>query len=83
MTTAQLLHHSTWLLTVASIVGTQANIYRRRWGFAVWFVANLAWAAYNLWLGAWAQAALWVVYSAFAVQGWVTWGRIARGGGRP
>lgn len=31
----------TWLVTTASIVGAVANIYKRRWGFAVWLCANV------------------------------------------
>ncbi len=62
-----------WVVTVASLVGTVANIYKRRWGFAVWFVTNLAWTGYDAWLGAWPQAALMAVYAGLAVWGWAKW----------
>jgi hypothetical protein len=62
-----------WAVTFASIVGTIANIYGKRWGFGVWLATNLSWAAYDIWIAAWAQAALFVVYSGTAVWGLIKW----------
>jgi membrane protein implicated in regulation of membrane protease activity len=67
-----------WLVTILSIVGTVANIYGRRWGFAVWLGTNLSWAIYDAWIGAWAQAVLFLVYAGLAIWGLVKWR-----GGRP
>jgi hypothetical protein len=64
-----------WLVTLASVVGTFANTRKLRWSFAVWFATNIAWAAYDAWLGAWPQCALFCVYAALAVYGWIHWGR--------
>lgn len=69
------LGHLMWGVTVASLVGTVANIYKRRWCFAVWFFTNCLWTVYDLSIQAWAQAALMAVYTALAVHGWFHWGR--------
>jgi nicotinamide mononucleotide transporter len=66
-------HDAMWLVTAASLVGTTANAYRRRWCFAVWVPTNLLWCAYDVWLGAYPQAALMGVYAVLAVVGWRKW----------
>lgn len=63
----------TWLLTIASLVGVVANIYRRRWCFLVWMVTNASWAAVDAIHGIWSQAALMAIYFGLAVWGWVRW----------
>ena len=67
--------HAMWLVTVASLIGTVANIYQRRWCFWVWLGTNIAWAAYDAWIGAVAQAALMAVYACLSVWGLLTWRR--------
>lgn len=73
------IHGAMWLVTVASIIGTVANIYQRRWCFGVWMGTNLAWAAFDAWIGAYAQATLQAVYAGLAVWGLVQWAAKARG----
>ena len=68
-----MIDHWMWLVTFASLVGTVANVYKRRWCFAVWLVTNLCWAAYDLAIGATAQAALMAVYAGLAVWGLIRW----------
>jgi membrane protein implicated in regulation of membrane protease activity len=63
----------TWFLTGASLVGVVANIYRRRWCFAVWLVTNTTWAVYDFSIGATAQGVLFSVYAVLAVWGLWTW----------
>jgi len=67
------LDSAMWLVTAASITGTVANIYKRRWCFGVWAVTNAMWAAYDLWIGAHAQAALMAVYFGLALWGLWRW----------
>jgi len=62
-----------WIVTLASIVGTVANIYKRRWCFAVWAATNATWCAYDAYLGIWPQAALMGVYFGLAVYGLAKW----------
>jgi len=63
-----------WLVTAAAIVGAIGNVRHRRWGFAVWIVTNACWLAYDLAIGANAQAALFAVYAGLAIWGWLSWG---------
>jgi nicotinamide riboside transporter PnuC len=66
---------SMWAVTAASIVGTVANIYGKRWCFAVWMVTNSLWTVYDMYKCAYPQAALMAVYTALAVWGWCKWQR--------
>lgn len=69
-----------WVVTVASLIGTVANVYRRRWGFLVWVGTNSAWVVYDIHLAAWPQAALMAVCLVLAVWGWFAWGRASSSG---
>jgi nicotinamide riboside transporter PnuC len=70
----------TWIITIAALVGTIANIKRHRWCFAVWLVTNCAWAAVDYGAGLYSQAALMAVYAGLSVWGWCSWKQIeARG----
>jgi nicotinamide riboside transporter PnuC len=64
-----------WLVTAASLVGTLANVRRRRWCFYVWLATNACWAAYNLHKGAYAQAVLMATYFGLSIWGLLTWRR--------
>jgi len=67
-----------WIVMVASLVGTVANIYKKRWGFGVWLVTNAAWVWHNLLIREYPQAALFLVYTGLAVWGLVRWNREGR-----
>jgi nicotinamide riboside transporter PnuC len=62
-----------WLVTAASIVGTLANIYGRRWCFVVWMVTNILWVEYDVYKEAYPQAALMMVYALLAAWGYTKW----------
>ena len=64
-----------WAVSVASLVGTVANVHRKRWCFHVWAVTNACWACYDLWKGAYAQAALMAAYFGLSIWGLFTWRR--------
>lgn len=66
--------HWTWLVTTAAIVGTVANVWRKRWGFAVWMVTDLVWCVRDLMIGENAQAFLMAVYFGLGVWGFMAWG---------
>lgn len=63
----------TWLIALASIIGTVANVYRRRWCFGVWLVTNAFWTIYDLSIGAYAQGALMAVYFGLSALGLYQW----------
>jgi len=60
---------------VVSLIGTIANIHRRRWCFLLWMFTNATWAAYDYAIGAHGQAALQFAYFWLAVWGWFRWGK--------
>jgi nicotinamide riboside transporter PnuC len=63
----------TYIITAASIVGTVANIYRRRFGFVLWFLTDVFWCAYDITIAEYSQAVLWGVYALLAAWGWWRW----------
>lgn len=63
----------TWLITIAAIIGTVANIYKRPWCFAIWLVTNSLWMAVDYMAGMYAQAFLFAVYVVLAVWGLIKW----------
>jgi hypothetical protein len=68
-----MIDQAMWLVTAASIIGTVANICKRRWCFYVWAATNATWAVYDLWKGAPAQAGLMAVYFGLSVWGIRAW----------
>ena len=62
-----------WVVTIASIIGTVANVYKKSWCFIVWASTNFMWVVYNIHKEIYAQAALWVVYFGLSVWGWCKW----------
>lgn len=65
----------TWLITIASIVGTVANIYKKQWCFIIWLITNSAWIVIDFVSGMYSQAALFAVYVCLAVWGLIQWNR--------
>ena len=68
-----MIDEAMWIITVASVVGTVANIYKRRWCFGVWAVTNATWVVYDVWKGAHAQAAMMAIYFGLAIWGLIQW----------
>lgn len=63
----------TWSLTVASIIGTVANIYKKQWCFFIWLATNTSWMIFDFYKGIYAQAFLFSVYTGLAVWGIIQW----------
>lgn len=62
-----------WLVTGLSIAGTVLNIKKKRICFLIWLVTNSLWLAYDLSIGAYAQAAMMAVYVGLSVWGIIEW----------
>jgi nicotinamide riboside transporter PnuC len=62
-----------WLVTLASLIGTVANIKKKQWCFGVWLCTNSIWCVYDYMIGAQAQAALFFVYVLLAIYGLWEW----------
>ena len=66
-------HEWTWGIVVFSIVGTIANIKKKRWCFIVWLFTNSAWLAYSIMTEQYSRAILDAIYLCFAVHGLIQW----------
>lgn len=67
----------TWLITIAAIIGTVANIYKKQWCFIIWLFTNFLWMAIDAAVGLYSQAALFAVYLLLSVWGLYQWNREA------
>ena len=67
------------LITIASIIGTIANIYKKRWCFIIWLFTNGFWCIYDISIGAYSQAILFAVYFMLAIHGSIKWRKDSAG----
>lgn len=65
----------TWTITIASIIGTVANIYKKSWCFVIWVFTNGIWCVIDYRTGLYAQAFLFGIYFLLAVWGLYQWGK--------
>lgn len=63
----------TYLMAVASMIGTVANSFQKKWCFYVWFCTNLFWIIYNLKIRQYAQMLLYIFNLATCVIGILKW----------
>ena len=62
---------------VLSLAGNALINFRKRIGFFVWILSNVAWIAVNMMgIPNWSQIAMFVVYMTMNVHGWFKWGKI-------
>jgi uncharacterized membrane protein YiaA len=65
----------TWALTAVSLFGTMLNIRLDRRCFYIWSVTNASWMMFNLLIGQYAQAFLYLVNFALSIYGAIEWQR--------
>ena len=63
----------TWSLTVTTIFATYLNAKQNKYGFLIWGFCNVLWLGVDVTRGIYAQAALYLVFIAFNIYGWVQW----------
>lgn len=63
----------TWLMSAVALAGTVLNAEKVRAGFWFWLVSNLFWTVYDFSIGAYAQGALFAVYTVLAIRGLIVW----------
>lgn len=68
-----MLDNLMWIVSSLSILGAVLNAKLNIKGFYVWVIANLLWVAYDIYLGAYAQAALFCVYTGISIWGIKKW----------
>jgi hypothetical protein len=64
-----------WLLASMSVFGGVLNIFKIKWCFVVWFIANTGWIYYNVITETYPQIIIWVVYNTVSVIGFIKWNR--------
>ena len=70
-----MLQYIAYLATAASVVGTVANSFGKRWCFVVWGITNAFWIGYNIAYSSYAQALLYAFNLIMAVVVFISWGR--------
>lgn len=63
----------TYIVTIASVIGTVANVYKKQWCFIIWLFTNSFWCVFDFMHGLYGQALLFAVYVLLAVLGLVKW----------
>lgn len=62
-------------ITIFSIIGTVANIYKKKWCFVIWTFSNTAWIVWDIWSGAYPRLLGDSVYLVLALWGMYSWGK--------
>lgn len=62
-----------YIVTIASIIGTVANSFQKRWCFYIWLCTNAFWCIYNIINKQYAQALLYLFNFIMAIIGLVKW----------
>ena len=69
------MQYIAYIVSAASIIGTIANSFKKRWCFIVWGITNIFWIVYNIMLLSYAQALLYAFNLAMAIVGFIKWGK--------
>ena len=64
-----------WILAVLSIIGSILNVFKIRWGFVFWIVANFGWILVNYNIGLYEQIPIWIVFNVVSLYGFYTWSK--------
>lgn len=72
------MNYIAFLFTAASIVGTLANSFQKKWCFYIWLCTNSFWCVYNAINAQYAQALLYVFNLATCIIGLYKWRRPVR-----
>lgn len=62
-----------WVMSAVALAGTVLNAERNKWGFIFWLVSNLYMTVRFTYIGEYAQAVLFFVYTVLAIRGIISW----------
>ena len=62
-----------YIITAISIIATVGNAFQKRWCFVVWLFTNAFWIVYDIWIGAYGQAMLYVANFIICLIGLKNW----------
>lgn len=68
-----MIDNITYLFVVLSLYGNILIIRKNYNGFLLWIITNLLWAAYDWHKEIYSQSILFLVYTGFAVYGYMEW----------
>ena len=71
------IDQASWIVAAASLIATVGNVKKYSWCFIIWAFTNSSWVMYDLYKGAYSQAALFFCYSCLAIWGIYEWRRSA------
>ena len=63
-----------YLMAAASVIGTIANSFQKKWCFYIWGCTNTFWIIYNFLAKQYAQMLLYIFNFATCVIGLIKWG---------
>ena len=62
-----------WFVIIIALCGTYLNIKQNKYSFLVWTFSNFCLYCINIHIEMYAQAALFAIYTAMSVYGFITW----------
>ena len=62
-----------WVMSAVALAGTVLNAERNKWGFIFWLVSNLYMTVRFTYIGEYAQAVLFFIYTVLAIRGIISW----------
>lgn len=62
-----------WVMSAVALAGTVLNAERNVYGFVFWLVSNLYMTIRFFYIGEYAQAVLFFVYTVLAIRGIISW----------
>jgi hypothetical protein len=62
---------SGWVMSAASLIGVIFNIYKSKWGFFIWALTDIGWAAISMYYSIYSQAVMFVIMLVFAIYGFM------------
>lgn len=72
-----------YIITAISIIATVGNAFQKRWCFVVWLFTNAFWIVYDIWIGAYGQAMLYVANFIICLIGLKNWKKKGDNGNKP
>jgi nicotinamide riboside transporter PnuC len=64
-----------WFLVITSLAGNLLVVKKNVIGLWVWLISNVGWIIYDISIGAYSQAFLFVAYSFICVWGIIDWSK--------